>query len=89
MSTSPACRPGPPPRYEIRLQGHLGSRWAAWFDGLSLTNDSDGTTALRGPLVDQAALHGVLQKVRDTGLPLISVTPIDAEQRPASTTPPR
>ncbi len=80
MSASPADRPDGSPRYEIRLQGHLDSRWAAWFDGLSLTNDSDGTTALRGPVVDQAALHGVLQKVRDTGLPLISVTQLDPDQ---------
>ena len=49
-------------RYEIRLQGHLESRWAAWFDGMSLTNDSDGTTAIRGPVIDQAALHGLLQQ---------------------------
>jgi hypothetical protein len=77
MSAPPTGRPDGPPRYEIRLRGHLGPRWAAWFDGLSLTTDGDGTTALRGPLVDQAALHGVLQKVRDTGLPLISVTQLD------------
>jgi hypothetical protein len=89
MSTFPAGRPAGPQRYEIRLDGLLGPRWGAWFDGLSLTREADGTTALRGPVADQAALHGVLQKVRDTGLPLISVTPIDAEQRPASTTPPR
>jgi hypothetical protein len=76
MSTFPAGPPDPP-RYEIRLKGHLAPRWAAWFDGLSLTDEDDGTTALRGPVVDQAALHGVLQQVRDTGLPLISVTPID------------
>ena len=60
--------------YEIRIQGHLGARWAAWFDGLSLTNEPDGTTLISGPVVDQAALHGLLQKVRDTGLPLVSVT---------------
>jgi hypothetical protein len=89
MSASPAGRPSGLPRYEIRLQGHLGSRWTVWFDGLSLTNDSDGTTALRGPVVDQAALHGVLQKVRDTGLPLISVTQLDAEPSHTATNPPR
>ena len=61
--------------YEIRVQGHLAPRWAAWFDGLSLTAESDGTTAPRGPVADQAALHGLLQRLRDTGLPLISVTP--------------
>jgi hypothetical protein len=65
-----------PGRYEIRVAGHLDSRWAAWFDGLSLTNQSDGTTVLQGAVVDQAALHGLLQKVRDVGLPLISVTQI-------------
>ena len=62
--------------YEIRLQGHLAGRWSDWFDGLTLTRESDGTTLLRGPVVDQAALHGLLQKVRDTGLPLVSVTPV-------------
>jgi hypothetical protein len=67
-------------QYEIRLQGHLATRWAAWFDGLILTRDSDGTTVLRGPIVDQAALHGVLQKVRDLGLPLISVIHISPDQ---------
>jgi hypothetical protein len=66
--------------YEIRLMGHLDSRWAAWFDGLSLTHDSDGTTVIRGPVVDQAALHGLLQKVRDIGLPLVSVTHVDPKQ---------
>ena len=60
-------------RYEIRLVGHLDARWAAWFDGLSLTHESDGTTVIRGRIADQAALHGLLQKVRDTGLPLVSV----------------
>jgi hypothetical protein len=60
--------------YEIRVGGHLDARWAAWFDGLSLTHEHDGTTVIRGPVVDQAALHGLLQRVRDLGLPLISVT---------------
>jgi hypothetical protein len=66
-----------PGRYEIRLQGHLGARWAAWFDGLSLTHEGDGTTVLRGPVADQAALHGLLAKVRDLGLRLVAVTQID------------
>ena len=61
-------------QYEIRLQGHLDTRWAAWFDGLSLIHESDGTTVLRGPVADQAALHGLLARVRDLGLPLIAVT---------------
>ena len=59
--------------YEIRLKGRLDGRWADWFDGLSLTQESDGTTVLSGSVVDQAALHGLLGKVRDLGLPLIAV----------------
>lgn len=59
--------------YEIRLQGHLDARWASWFDGLVLTNESDGSTVISGPVADQAALHGLLRKIRDLGLPLISV----------------
>ena len=88
MSASPAGRPGGPSRYEIRLTGHLDPRWAAWFDGLHLTNEADGTTALRGPVVDQAALHGVLQKVRDTGLTLVSVTQLAPDQPHISGNPP-
>ena len=64
-------------RYEIRIEGRLEARWAAWFDGLNLTYDGDGTTLVEGPVVDQAALHGLLQKVRDVGLPLVSVTRLD------------
>ncbi|HEV7663108.1 MAG TPA: hypothetical protein VGQ62_06200 [Chloroflexota bacterium] len=75
-----------PERYEIRLQGHIENRWAAWFDGLSLTQESDGTTVLSGPVIDQAALHGLLSKVRDLGLPLIAVTQVDP---PAKNTPAR
>ena len=69
-----------PGEYEIRLKGHLESRWAAWFDGLSLTREGDGTTVIRGSVVDQAALHGLLSKVRDLGLPLITVTQLDSKQ---------
>lgn len=67
------------PQYEILVQGHLGPHWTAWFDGLSVTNADAGITAIRGAVVDQAALHGVLQKLRDIGLPLLSVTqlPLD------------
>jgi hypothetical protein len=61
-------------RYEIRVRGHLEPRWAAWFDGMTLTRAADGTTNIHGPVMDQAALHGVLRKLRDIGLPLISVT---------------
>ncbi|MCW2506120.1 MAG: hypothetical protein JWO79_4404 [Actinomycetia bacterium] len=66
-------------RYEIRIQGHLPSRWTTWFDGMSLTAESDGTTVLEGPVLDQAALHGLLHKVRDIGLPLLSVTQLDTD----------
>jgi hypothetical protein len=61
-------------RYEIRLTGHLDARWAAWFDGLTVSHEGDGTTLISGPVADQAALHGLLQRVRDLGLPLVSVT---------------
>ena len=60
--------------YEIRIQGRLDDRWTAWFDGMELVTAGDGSTLIRGEVVDQAALHGLLQKVRDLGLPLISVT---------------
>jgi hypothetical protein len=66
-------------RYEIRLKGHLETRWAAWFDGLTLRHEADGTTVLSGPVVDQAALHGLLQKVRDLGMPLVSVTYLEPD----------
>ena len=67
-------------QYEIRLKGHLEARWATWFDGLTLSQESDGTTVIRGPVTDQAALHGLLSKVRDLGLPLIAVTQVDPQQ---------
>lgn len=66
-------------QYEIRVKGRLGPRWTAWFDGLSLTNEPGGTTVLRGQVVDQAALHGLLQKLRDVGIPLISLTPLPSD----------
>ena len=80
MSEIPAGPHDSPGRYEIRLRGHLDSRWTAWFDGLSLSNENDGTTVIGGPVVDQAALHGLLQKVRDLGLPLVSVTQVQPGQ---------
>jgi hypothetical protein len=74
--------PDPPEtgRYKIRLTGRLDAHWAAWFDGLTVSDERDGTTVLSGPILDQAALHGVLQRVRDLGLPLVSVTCVDANQ---------
>lgn len=68
-------------RYEIRVRGHLDSRWAAWFDGFSLTRAGDGSTVLAG-CADQAGLHGVLRKLGDIGLPLLSVTAA-ADEAPA------
>jgi hypothetical protein len=62
-----------PTRYEIRIEGHLDDRWAGWFDGLTLTREDDDTTLLTGPVIDQAALHGVLKRIRDLGTPLLSV----------------
>jgi hypothetical protein len=63
--------------YEIRLKGRLDGRWSAWFEGLNLSHADDGTTVLRGRIADQAALHGVLDKVRDLGLPLVAVRRLD------------
>jgi hypothetical protein len=62
--------------YRIRVRGHLDRRWASWFDGMSIHHEPDGATLLEGEVADQAALHGLLQRVRDTGLILISVAPI-------------
>lgn len=62
-----------PIAYQIRLQGHLSSQWAEWFEGLTITLEEDGNTLLAGPVIDQAALHGILKKVRDLGMPLLAV----------------
>ncbi len=63
--------------YEIRLEGHLNDRWSDWFEGLTITLEDNGDTLLTGLAIDQAALHGLLRKVRDLGLPLVSVTPVE------------
>ena len=83
MSAISAGRQQNPGRYEIRVKGHLDARWTAWFDGLTLTHGSDGTTIIHSPVADQAALHGLLQKIRDLGLPLISVNHIAPGHPPA------
>jgi hypothetical protein len=64
--------------YEIRVQGHLDQHWSAWFEGLTINYEEDGTTLLRGNLVDEAALHGVLMKVRDLAVPLLSVNRVSS-----------
>ena len=69
----PKTDPSEPMVYQIRLQGHLGYQWTEWFEGLTITPSDNGETLLTGPVVDQAALHGLLKKVRDLGIPLLSV----------------
>jgi hypothetical protein len=63
--------------YEIRIQGHLDNQWTEWFEGLTITLEENGDTLLTGPVADQAALYGLLKKVRDLGMPLVSVSPVD------------
>jgi hypothetical protein len=76
MSNKANVTPDPdqPVVYQIRITGHLGHTWTDWFEGLAITLQDNGDTLLTGPVVDQAALHGVLKKVRDLGMPLVSVT---------------
>jgi hypothetical protein len=73
-----------PMTYQIRVKGHLNRGWTDWFEGLSVTLEDNGDTLLTGTVVDQAALHGLLRKVRDLGIPLISVSPVDASRLDAS-----
>ena len=70
---NPKPDPGQPTSYQIRVKGHLGSEWTDWFGGLTVTLEDSGETLLTCPVVDQAALHGLLRKVRDLGMPLVSV----------------
>ena len=82
MSTTPTStedyhEPGP---YEIRIMGHLDDRWTDWFEGLTITREASGETLLSGQVADQAALHGILKRVRDLGLPLLSINPVDPNQ---------
>ena len=69
--------PSQPMVYQIRIKGHLGSQWTDWFGGLTVTLEDNGDTLLTGTVVDQAALHGLLKKVRDLGMPLVSVVNVD------------
>lgn len=77
LSTGKHNEPG---LYDIRIKGRLTKRWAAWFEGFAITLEENGDTLLRGAVVDQAALHGLLRKVRDLGLPLISVARVSADE---------
>jgi hypothetical protein len=77
---NPKTEPGQPIVYQIRIKGHLGSQWTDWFDGLTITLEKNGDTLLTGPVVDQAALYGLLKKVRDLGMPLVSVSPLEHGQ---------
>ncbi len=81
MENEPKTKPAPgqPVVYQIRLKGHLGSEWADWFGGLAITLEDNGDTLLTGPVVDQAALHGLLKEVRDLGLPLLSVNSVEPD----------
>jgi hypothetical protein len=76
--------PGEPMVYQIRIKGHLGCEWTDWFEGLAIQLQDDGETLLTGPVVDQAALHGLLRKVRDVGMPLVSVMRVRPGQAEAS-----
>ena len=69
--------------YQIRIKGHLGDRWTDWFEGLTITLQENGDTLLTGPVADQAALHGLLKKVRDLGMPLISVVRVERGEAPS------
>jgi hypothetical protein len=80
----PKTNPGQPMVYQIRIKGHLGRQWTDWFEGLTITLEEDGDTLLTGPVVDDAALHGLLKKVRDLGMPLLSVNRVEPGQADAS-----
>ena len=77
MNAQPS--PQPAGHYELRIDGNLGEHWSTWFDGLSLTLADDGTTILRGPVTDQAQLHGLIARIRDLGATLLSVNVMDAD----------
>lgn len=80
----PKTTPSQPVVYQIRIKGHLACEWTNWFGGLSITLEDNGDTLLSGPVIDQAALYGLLKKVRDLGMPLVSVIPVEPSQKEAT-----
>jgi hypothetical protein len=80
---NPTTNPSQPMVYQIRIKGHLGRQWTDWFGGLSIRLEENGDTILTGPVVDQAALHGLLRQVRDLGMPLLSVIQLQSDQADA------
>jgi hypothetical protein len=82
--SNPIIDPNQPMVYQIRIKGHLGHQWTDWFEGLSIAQEEDGDTLLTGPVIDQAALHGLLKKVRDLGMPLLSVDSVKPDPEDAS-----
>ena len=79
---NPEIDPNQPMVYEIRIKGHLGPQWTEWFEGMVVTREENGDTLLTGPVVDQAALHGLLQRLRDIGIPLISLRQVPPDNAP-------
>ena len=88
MNDSGTDQPNESGWYEIRLQGRLHPRWSALLDDMVLTSDPDGTTVIRGPVVDQPALHGLLARLRDIGLPLLSVAQVEPDRTHETSSPP-
>ena len=82
---NPKTDPNEPMAYQIRIKGHLGCEWTDWFGGLTITLEENGETLLTGPVIDQAALYGLLRKVRDLGMPLLSVNHVESD--PSTTFP--
>jgi hypothetical protein len=84
MANTSASVPGQPTVYQIRIKGHLGHQWTNWFEGLTITVEENGDTLLTGAVIDQATLYGLLRRVRDLGMPLISVIRLRPDEADAS-----
>jgi hypothetical protein len=81
---NPESDTGQPRVYQIRIKGHLGQQWMNWFESLTITLEEDGNTLLNGPVIDQSALYGILKKIRDLGMPLLSVNSVEIGTQDAS-----